>query len=76
MKAIISINNLVIPVENLAKFDELLASALEIQAYDYNAGDYTYYIKPAGNEAVQCKLLPEDLYEAQKLVFKLKKEGK
>ena len=76
MKAVININNLVIPVENLAKFDELLRGGLEQQAYDYNNGDYVYYVRPAGADPISVKLLPEDVYEAQKLVHKLKTEGK
>lgn len=76
MKAVISIANLVIPVENLAKFDELLSGGLEQHGYDYNNGDYVYYVKPFTNDPITVKLLPEDVYEAQKLVHKLKTEAK
>lgn len=72
MKAILTINNLVIPVENLAKFEELLAGGIDVQAYDYNGGDHSYYIRPAGNEALIIRLLTDEMCEAQRLVWKLK----
>lgn len=76
MKAVISISNLVIPVENLKDFDLLLAGAIEMQAYDYNNGECAYYVRPCNNDPLSIKLLTEDTYEAQKLIWKLKEEAK
>lgn len=76
MKAIISITNLVVDVENLKDFDLVLRNCTEQQQYDYKDGDYVYYVRPITNDPITVKLLPDDAYEAQKLVYKLKQDQK
>ena len=75
MKLVISVNNLVIDAENLPALDALLAGATEQQNYDYNSGNYVYYLHPAVvRDVFTVNLLPDDLAEAQRLVWKLKQD--
>lgn len=74
MKAVINLNNLVIDTKHLDLLEEILDSA-ERQDYDYAANKCNYYIRPIPIEGFSINLIPNDLYEAQKLVWKLKQDS-
>lgn len=73
MKAIINLNNLVLDVKRLDLLNKLLEGA-ERQDYDYKQGGSVYYIKPLDHNGITVSLLPDDLAETQRLVWKLKQE--
>jgi hypothetical protein len=73
MKAVITLGSLVIDTAHLDLVEALLEHC-ERQDYDYSGGKATYYIRPMPSEEIRINLLPKDLYETQKLVWKLKQE--
>lgn len=74
MKAVISITNMVVDTDNLRHLELLLQGGVEKQGYDYKSGgNSVYYIRPA-DQSLTINLLTDELYEAQKLVWKLKSE--
>jgi len=75
MKAVITLGSLVIDTAHLDLVEALLEHC-ERQDYDYSGGKATYYIRPIPmpSEGISISLLPKDLYETQKLVWKLKQE--
>jgi len=75
MKAVINLGNIVIDTKNLDLLEKLLAGA-EKQDYDYTNGASVYYIKPIPSEGISIQVIPNDLVEAQRLIWKLKQESK
>lgn len=73
MKAIVNLGNLVIDVKNLPHLEKLLLGA-DKQDYDYKDNKCIYHIKPLDPAGISVTLLPDDLYEAQCLIYKLKQE--
>ena len=73
MKAVITLGSLVIDTAHLDLVEALLEHC-ERQDYDYSGNKATYYIQPMPSEEIRISLLPKDLYETQKLVWKLKQE--
>lgn len=73
MKAIINLSGIVFDTKNLDALMKVLEGA-EKQDYDWNNGVSTYYIKPMPHEGLTISVLPDDLVEAQRLVWKLKQE--
>lgn len=76
MKVIINMSNLVIDSKNLKHLDALLADAVGSQDYDYNNGDYLYYIRPMAVGGISATMLTDEVCAAQQLVWKLKQEDK
>ena len=74
MKAVINLGNLVIDTKNLDLLEKLLIGA-ERQDYDYTSGKSVYYIKPLPAEGISIQIIPNDLVEAQRLIWKLKQEA-
>ena len=74
MKAVINLGSLVIDTKNLDLLEKLLLGA-ERQDYDYNSSKSVYYIKPMPSEGISIQVIPSDLVEAQRLVWKLKQEN-
>lgn len=75
MKVIVNLSNLVIESDNLKHLEALLDGCIGRQDYDYNNGDYLYYIKPMEATGINTTLLPDDVCVVQQLAWKMKQEG-
>ena len=73
MKAVINLGNLVIDTKNLDILEKLINGA-ERQDYDYVDSKCVYHIKPLPSEGISIQIIPNDLADAQRLVWKLKQE--
>lgn len=74
MKAIINLGNIAVDIKNLELLNKLLANA-EKQDYDYVDGKCNYYLRPMPSEGINIQLIPDDLADAQRLVWKLKQDA-
>lgn len=75
MRAVINFGNVVMDAAIALKVVELLGE-IEQQDYEWLNNSSVYYVKPLPGEGIQMRLLPDDVYETQKLAWKLKQEAK
>jgi len=74
MKAVINLGSIVIDTKDLDVLEKLLLGA-ERQDYDYINSKPIYFIKPMPSEGISIQVIPNDLVETQRLIWKLKQEN-